>query len=436
MQKKIKKKNIVILGGGLAGLSAADYLLRNIPDKNNYNITIIEKQKILGGLASSVPYKNTLVPRYYHHVIANNKVTRAFLNRFNLLKGAVWKKINVAIAVNGSYSNITKPIGLLRFKYLSLYEKIRFGLFGLYTIFVMDPKKIPKNMDAKKWLYKYAGKQVAEKIFYHLYAKNKFNTSLDKISAKQFANRLKEREVYEKFTYPPLGLQPMIDRLKEIIEENSGTIITSTVPTKIDLNKNIIEYKNKNKNTKITADHIINTIPIPEFLKITTGLPTKYKQQLGKLKYCPAVCIIIATKDFLDKDTYWFNLFKESAQVIIQHSVLIDKYKEKISWVLRYGGSEEDLELSNEEVKKKYLPSIKKYFPKAEIVWSCVTRDRYGEPVYDKNYADYMPKYRTPVKNLYIAGIQATFPKIRNMNSALESGIIVAKELIKDLIKQ
>jgi len=43
-----------------------------------------------------------------------------------------------------------------------------------------------------------------------------------------------------------------------------------------------------------------------------------------------------------------------------------------------------------------------------------------------------MPDYKTPIDGLYFAGIQLTYPKIRNMNVALESGIKVANIILKD----
>ena len=420
-------KKIVIFGGGPAGLAAAHQLLQR--QDGRFDVTIIEKEPRLGGLASTIPYKSFHIPRYYHHVIENNATTKAFLDRFGMLDDATWKPINLAIGVHGYYRNITRISELLRFPYLSFYEKLRFGLFGLYTLFLMDPSKIPDDMDAKEWLERYAGTHVTRKVFHELYAKNKFNTGLDMISAKQFANRLREREIYERFTYPKQGLQTFIDRLRDEIQNAGGTIIYPEEITNIDLRSKIVHCGKM----EIKADAIINTIPIPEFLNVAKHLPSAYRKQLKRLRYCPAVCMTIATKGFLDPDVYWFNLFKEDVHVVIQHSVLYDGYPEKISWVLRYGGSEEDLPLSDEEITKKYGKALHKYFPETEIIWSKITRDRYGEPVYDKDYREYMPTYRTPVKGLYMAGIQVTYPKIRNMNSALESGLEVAKMIQEDV---
>ena len=124
----------------------------------------------------------------------------------------------MAIGVKNKLNTINSVLGLLKFKHLNLYEKIRFGIFGLYTIFLLNPNKLLEGLDAETWLNKYAGKNVTKKIFYHLYSRNKFNIPLKRISAKQFANRLYEKEIQDFFTFPKESYQPIINNLKKDYE--------------------------------------------------------------------------------------------------------------------------------------------------------------------------------------------------------------------------
>jgi len=414
-------KKIVILGGGLSGLAAAQKLCKQ------FDVIILEKKDYLGGLAASFEHNKEQIPIYYHHVIQSNKTTQRYLKRYGLLSSCRWQKIKVAIGWKNKIYNINTILGLLLFNQLSFTGKIRLGLFGLYVIFLLNPDTILDNENAEDWLYTHTGKEVTDKIFYNLYARNKFNIPLKEIAAKQFAWRLKEREVYDKFTYPEKGLNCLVNGLKKEIIGNNGKIITKCNIKKI----NLKEKKIKTDSGIIKYDTLINTIPIPEFLKITTHIPIRYRKKISKVKYCSGVEICFGTKDFLKKGAYWINLFQERMHVLIQHSLLCDKYNDKINWCIRYGGSEQDIIINDKKIIKIYKSVIKRYFPKTKINWIKVFKEKYAEPIYCKDYCSYMPDYETPVQNLYMAGIQITFPKIRNMNTALESGLHVAKIILQ-----
>lgn len=419
MMQQINKR-VVVLGGGLAGLAAAFQLVQR------FKVTVIDKNRYLGGLASSFQYKGKPVPVHYHHVFSHDEITKRHLRYFNLDSSMVWQKIKMKIAVNGRIYNFTRPTALLKFDFLSLSARIRYGLFGAYVFTFMNPEKIPDDLDAEQWLKKYAGKEVSNKLFYQLYARNKFGIPLSEISAKQFAHRLKAKEALGYFGYPVQGLQKMIDGLETNIKKNGGEIITGYKIKHIDLNHKTID-------NKIDYDILINTIPMPEFLHVASNLPKNYRKKISKIKYCPAVTVVIGTTQFLGEQ-YWLNILNEKAQMLMQHSRLYDGYDVKISWILRYGGAEDDLELSDEEIKTAYLETIKRYFPQVEIVWSKVFREPYASPIYDKHYPGKMPPYKTEVDGLYNAGVAVTYPKIRNMNTALESGEKVADIICKDYL--
>ncbi len=426
--KMVKTQKILILGGGLTGLSTA---LKLIDQNKDLDITLLEKKPYFGGLAGSFNQDSYDIPIYYHHIIESNKATIRYLKRYNLLADCNWKPIKMALANKGKLFNINSINGLLTYNGLSLWGKFRFGLFGLYVLFFLNLNKINKKLDAKTWLIKYAGKEVTKNIFHNLYARNKFNIPLSKISANQFANRLKEKEIYDKFTYPKKGLNNLINNMVSDLKTFNVKLLNSVNITAIDLKKKEVIFKHKSKANKINYDYIINTIPVQEFIKISKNFPIQYKQNLLKLKYCPAVSITFGTDKFMDKKHYWINFFNEQPHIIMQHSILNDAYPWKVNWILRYGGSEEDLDKSDDQIKTEYFKVVKKYFPHVKICWAKVFKEKYGEPIYDKDYSTYQPTYITPVDSLFMAGIQVTYPRIRNMNVALESGEKVANIILK-----
>lgn len=409
------KKKVIILGGGLSGLAAGSELAKD------FDVTIIEKNKFLGGLAASFKQGNKKIPLFYHHVFSHDYVTQDYLKKAGIFSRMNWKRIKMAICTNGKVYDFVKPYHLLNFNLLSPLGRIRYGLFGLYVFTLMNPSKIPDNLDAETWLLRHAGKEVTFKVFNELYARNKFNIPLSKISARQFAHRIKAKEFFGKFGYPSEGLDSLIDYFKEDIKKKGGKLLTGVNITGIDCKNKAIKAGKK----KFFYDIIINTIPIPVFLKLSKGLPEDYKTKLSKVKYCPAVGITVGAEELLD-DHYWYNLLNERIHVVIQHSWLYDGYKEKVIWAVRYGGSEKDLVLNDAKIKREYLNVIKKYFPALVVKWIKVFKEIYAEPIYDKDYISYKPNYTSPVEGLYHAGIAVTYPEIRNMNTALNSGKNVA----------
>ncbi|MFH1210405.1 MAG: FAD-dependent oxidoreductase [archaeon] len=410
---------VVILGGGLAGMAAADSLL-----EQKHDVTILEKNDFLGGMASSFEHNGTLIPKHYHHIFHHDYITHHYLRRFGLYNNMTWTRIKMAIAVNNRIYDFTSPLSLLSFDYLSLYGRLRYGLFGAYVLTVMNPARIKNAADADSWLTTYAGKEVKNKLFYNLYARNKFNIPLGQISAKQFAFRLKAGEALGLFGYPPEGLHEFVSRFEKDLIKRGCKVKKNHRLRSIDVKKKTVDGSR--------FDVIVNTIPPPEFLKVAKNLPGDYSSRVSRIRYSPCITVAFATKRFFSKH-YWVNIFNERVGMLIQHSRLFDGYPYKVCWASRYGGSEVDLKLSDEQIKRAYLAPVKKYFSDAEVLWSKVFREVYAEPVYDRFYAFNNPGYRTPVKGLYNAGIFVTYPKIRNMNTALESGLKVANMVKEDL---
>lgn len=409
---------VLILGSGLAGMAAADKLL-----EQKHDVTILERENFLGGMASSFEHDGILIPKHYHHIFNHDYVTHSYLRRFGLFNDMTWAKIKMGIAIDGKLYDFTSVSGLLNFDYLSFYARLRYGLFGAYVFAFMNPATIKNSVDASAWLKRYAGVEVTDKLFYNLYARNKFNIPLTMISAKQFAFRLKAGEALGVFGYPHAGLHELVSRLEKSLANRGCKIRKGYKIKSVDVKKKLVN--------NMKADIIINTIPPAEFLKLAKNLPDDYASRISKIRYTPCITVAFATKNFLSKH-YWINVFNERIGMLIQHSRLFDGYPYKVCWASRYGGSEADLKLSDEEIKAAYLIPVMKYFPKAEIVWSKVFREIYAEPIYDKFYSFNNPGYRTPVRGLYNAGVAVTYPKIRNMNTALESGLKVAAMIKED----
>lgn len=418
---------VVIIGGGLSGLIAGKRLA-----ESGMEVKVLEARERLGGLATSFEIDGFNIPIFYHHIFSHDAETLKIVKEVGLDKNLVKKRIKMGMYFDGkkyAISYLSAPF----WDFLSLRDKIKFGLLALHT-------KIKKRWDdlegqnAEEWLDKKVGENVRRKIFENL-MKEKYGLPLSQLSASELAERLGEEEAKGYFYYPREGLEEMVLRLKKGIESRGGEVHTNACVAKLEIQGNEakkITYLENGKTLTEQADVVINTAPVPVFLKFSKGLPADYASKLSKIKYCKNICVDVGYSERLS-DFYWLNCFGEAFGGIIEHTNLADIYPFKMAWLFKYAPSQQVWNLSDEDVAKLFLQNAKKLFPRLKERWVKVFRSEYASPLYDIDYKKYMPDYTTPIKNLFFSGVALTYPKIRTMNSAFVSGMKTA-ELVKKLI--
>lgn len=409
---------VAIIGGGLSGLMAGKIL-----SESGFEVKVFESQNSCGGLAASFTVQDFRIPIFYHHIFSHDETTLGVVRDLGI-KDLIKKKIRMGLNFGNKSYPIT-PLSLLSWDFLSFSDRVRFGLLGLRAKTKKDWSDI-EGLNAEEWLDKAVGKNVAEKVFGRLMME-KYGLPLSQISASELAERLGEGEATGTFYYPKQGMDEVINRLVKSIEKNGGEVKTGSPVAKVETNGKFVKITYGKEEE--TADIIINTSPIPVFLKMTKGLPAAYAENLQKIKYCKNICVDIGYQEKLG-DFYWLNCFGSAFGGIIEHTNLADIYPFKMAWIFKYAPSEQLWRMKDDEIAKLFIGDAKKIYPHLKVDWFRVFRGEYASPLYDIEYAKHMPGYETPLKNLFLSGVALTYPKIRTMNTALISGIRVA-EIVK-----
>lgn len=407
-------RKIIVLGAGLTGLSASQLLA----ERND--VLVLESSDKAGGLAASFTKDGCSIPNFYHHVFRQESISRDYLIRAGVVVKD-WRRVKMSINADGRDVNFTNPVELMKFNYLSFSGRLKFALFGLQFFFSHDWSKL-KGLNAESWLVKSAGSEVTKKIFRPLMF-NKFGTNLKDISAEWLATRLAAREAQSYFGYPNGGINKLVAYLTE---NNKSKLILKAKVSSADVKKKTVTYNGKT----VKYDVLINTIPMPVFLKLVRGLPDDLRRKWSKVKYIKHLSLVVAHEKPIN-NFYWTNVFGRSFGGVIQHTYLHDVYPFKLSFVFSYAPSDKLWRLSDEKVKTLFLKEVKGLYSDFKERWSVVTRAVYADPFADEDYVNYKPLYETGVEGFYNAGIQVTAPEyMRSMNNALMSGQVVAKKVL------
>jgi protoporphyrinogen oxidase len=420
----------IILGGGLTGLSAAYYL-----SKNNDEIVILEAGEKLGGLAGGFkqPNWNWELERTYHHIF-NNDTSILKLSKEIGFNSFVFST-PITASLFGSKNNyrifpVDSPKDFLLLPELSFIGKIRAGLTIVFL--KLSPHlTLFEKISSSDFLKKTMGNEVWNVLWERLFH-NKYGSYAETILASFIWARINKRT--QKLGYPQGGFQSFVNVLADADRKKGVSIFTSTSVQSIQKKEGryeITSINSKGENITYRADRIISTLPYPITCKVLEALlGSDYVRQQGKRKYLFAVNLILKTKKPILKNEYWLNIGAKDIPImcIVQHTNFVSSKEyggEKICYIAWYVEEGSELLGKNEEEMLQYvLPHIQNIAPDLEETPTVVKlfKAPYAQPIFDKEFITIPRAFSIPVKDIYIANMDMTYPYDRGTNYAVQLG--------------
>lgn len=444
---------VAILGGGLTGLTAAYYLRQN-----NFQVSLFEKESVLGGMASGFKEKNWdwYLERTYHHLFANDNDILNFAKEigFNEIffkspeTASLYLKTNFQFPITNYQFQIyplDTPFDFLRFPLLSFKEKLRAGAtlgFLKFSPFL----KLYEKATSEQLLKKFMGEKSWQVLFLELFRK-KFGKYAGNILASFFWARIKKRT--KNLGYIKGGFQNLIDFLEDKLIKMGVEIRKKATVIRVEKRKGIFEAIFLNGERE-KFDLIISTLPTPVLTKLGENLlPASYLKNLKKINYLHAMTLIIEAKKPVLEKTYWLNISVSEIPImgIIQHTNFIEKkhYGGKHLCYLGWYLDEKDKLwlMSKEEVLNFVLPYIEKlsnfsrkagsrFAEQFPISNFCLFKVPYAQPIFDRDFIKNKPDFKTPVENFYLANLDMTYPYDRGTNFAVKLGKEVAQIILSE----
>ena len=291
-----KKSSVVVIGGGIGGLYAAWELC-----KKGFSVTVVEQQKFLGGLSTSIPFSDCLIDIGPHYISLKRdsnitKIIYELIGEKNIIEISsiqnhiksfyqgqildvsprLFHAIKTSI-IHSISSLLFSKIFLSKNKSSDNIEEYLIALYGNYLFNVWCKPLLTQN-------YGLSTIDLVKKSFEPITLK-KIVSYVLKVNSKKTVEHLEKSESQMLECYFRYGMKSIIDIFQSQIIEMGGKIMLETEIQKIDHNKNkIITCKQNNNIETINSNIVVYSIPLivsiqwfeyPEKLKLLmkkTGL--------------------------------------------------------------------------------------------------------------------------------------------------------------------
>ncbi|MYC29130.1 MAG: NAD(P)/FAD-dependent oxidoreductase [Chloroflexi bacterium] len=434
-----------IIGGGAAGLAAAYELT-----KGGHFAEVFEVAPFLGGQASTFDVGGGRLERGYHHLFVSDTDMTDLIHELGLGDSLAWLESKVGVYHSGKIWDFATPLDLLRFKPLSLVQRLRLGLITFVLQKTRNWQKF-EGVTAQDWLTGNLGKDIYEAIWEPM-LRGKFGDYYDQISMTwlwgkiylRVASRGKALQK-ERLGYPMGSFGEVFDRLEEQICVQGGAVHISARVSRVaveDQRATGLEVQLPGGAPEVRSyDAVVATTPSYIFTRLVPPLPEIYSSKLEGVEYLSAVLLILALDRPLTSK-YWLNVADRSLPFVgvIEHTNMIDPALyggNHIVYLTNYTSRDSELySKSPEELVDQFIPHLQKLNPAFDRSW---IRGYFhhkvdgAQPIIGTNYGRQIPDHRTPIKNLYLANTTQIYPEDRGTNYSVRMGRQVAGMLLEDL---
>jgi protoporphyrinogen oxidase len=438
---------IGIIGGGYAGLTAAYEL-----QKQGYAVTVLEKYGAWGGQAATLPLLGTRIEYFYHHLFGSDTHILGLMDELGLGDQLRWIESKVGWYYDGQIYDLVTPMDLIRFKPVSLINRIKLGLMYLYLPRVDDWKRY-ENISARDWILRNMGPQIYERFWGPL-LRGKFGEMADQVSMTWLWGKIRVRgtsrqgaTAKETLAYPQGSFetitQALVDRLRAggaDLRLNHEVTSLTTSPDDPQQVTGVVTKKGS-----IPFDVVVATVPGYNFVEIAPpSLDDAYAESLRSVHYQAAIVLLLASKQSLSR-IYWMNIADRTMPFVgvIEHTNYVppSEYQGRhLIYVSNYlERSDPRYQMKASELFELYLPHLKRINPAFEGDWiekKIVLRAESGQPVITCNYSERIPDHRTPLKGLYLANTLQIYPEDRGTNYSVRLGKTISRIVDEDLKDQ
>ncbi len=372
-------KKAIILGAGPVGLINAWLLL-----KNNWQVEVYEKNKIVGGMCRSWKWDSHIVdtgPHIFH--TSNKQLWNFWQKNFGklLVKGKYYSK-NVVNSDFKNYHNYPLSIEGINLLGKELSKKIKNEI-------KLENKKISKNF--KEHVINQVGPTL-QKMFFNEYPEKVWGISVEEMTSDWAPKRIKFTKnispffVNEYTAVGKYGTGSIYEKIKKEIIKLGGKIKLNHEITNLDFENNDIKKIHfKGKYSKIVPEEsiIISSLPLP--------LTARFLGHKSNLKFRGIRSIYVSlNKDkIFPQNTHWIYfgskkiIFNRVSEPKLMSKFVSPKNKTYLCAEITYSKNDQIDKMSFDQIKKRVKDDLIKtdLIKKSDIISFSENKEDFVYPV-------------------------------------------------------
>ncbi len=443
-------KTVAIVGGGLAGISAAAALTQS-----GFVVDLIEKRPLLGGRASSHTDSETgdRIDECQHGTMRCCTALSDLLTRLGVYDKIDWHESLHFLDGNGVQSSISNcglpapghtSISFLRFRSLSMVDKIAISR-AMLAMLRSAPSKKWEEETIGDWFVRMKQTPRAIQRFWAPILVSTCNETIDRISCthafKIFREGFLLNAVAYQFGVPKLPLATLYsDPAQALIERAGGKVRVKAIADRIlfdDDSKDTIRGIALTTGEVVEADHYILALQCDLLMKLmpkelTDGI--EYWQNIRSIELSPIVAVHLWFEGkvecppalaLLDRQTEW--VFNKNLNYGLDNSKTT-YLSALISASHRYR------DVPNQKILEVVLSDLRHSLPglansrlkRSKVIkWPKAT----FSPL--PGVERLRPIQKSPISNLYVAGEWTSTGWPSTMESAVRSGYLAAEYILE-----
>ena len=377
----ITDPDVLIIGGGVAGLSAAVEL-----SSKGYSIILLEQKQHLGGRTYSFVHQETgddvdngqhLMMGCYHSTLKYLKM----IDRSSLVE--IQPTLSIAfrdpIRRPSLFRTISLPApfnvlaGLMLLQSLSFSSRIALLRVGIELIVKNpDTNKHLQSITVAQWLDELKQPEENKKYLWDIIAIGALNDSTDKISAALFVKVLKSAFFWDRknssMVIPKKGLSAvLIDGAVEYIKKKGGRILTNSPSKQITIDHSHVTRVTLTSGEVITPKAVISAVPYFDIPRVFEDAASIGLDIIDKFISSPIITVHLWLDAHFMQEKF-VALLDSPIHWVFNKSKIYGREDEGLLYLsLVVSGAHDLVEKENDELVKLAHNELKRFYPSASV---------------------------------------------------------------------